>query len=227
MRISNIKNNKDFPYIPIISSIFDSTYDFSDLGNKKDPLDELIFILLTVKTDHKIYGSLWESFKFRFPAWEDVLVTSIEEIASEISFGGLQKQKAMRIKNTLKKLKELTGKLDLNFLIYMDDRESEKFLMSLPGVGKKVARCVLMYSLGRNVFPIDSNIMRVCKRLGLIDFNCSNQGLYDKIQDIIPNELRYNLHVNMVRFGREICREGKPKCMICPITRFCYMEQSE
>jgi len=98
-------------------------------------------------------------------------------------------------------------------------------LLSLPGVGRKTARCILMYSLGREVFPVDTHCWRVAIRLGWIAPSCSNGRCYpkdmDALQEKIPPELRYTLHVNMVSLGREICTMRQPKCPDCPLTHLC------
>ncbi len=74
-------------------------------------------------------------------------------------WGGLQNQKASAAKGIIMHLIRKLGRPTLNPLKKMSDEECEKFLMSLPGVGKKVARCVMLYSLDRQVFPVDAQLM--------------------------------------------------------------------
>jgi endonuclease III len=107
----------------------------------------------------------------------------------------------------------------------MSDEEAEAFLLSLPGVGKKVARCVLMYSLGRQVFPVDTHCWRIAQRLGWVrptqkDKHCAPRDM-DRLQSKIPPELRHSLHVNMISLGREICAPTSPRCDECPISAWC------
>ena len=107
----------------------------------------------------------------------------------------------------------------------MSDKDAETFLLSLPGVGKKVARCVLMYSLGRQVFPVDTHCWRIARRLGWVrptqkDKHCAPRDM-DRLQSKIPPEFRYSLHVNMISLGREICTPTAPRCDECPISAWC------
>lgn len=107
----------------------------------------------------------------------------------------------------------------------MGDAEAEAFLLSLPGVGKKVARCVLMYSLGRQVFPVDTHCWRIARRLGWVrpiqkDKHCAPRDM-DRLQSKIPLELRHSLHVNIISLGREICTPTTPRCNECPISAWC------
>ena len=117
------------------------------------------------------------------------------------------------------------GEPTLKPLRKMSDKDAEAFLLSLPGVGKKVARCVLMYSLGRQVFPVDTHCWRIARRLGWVrptqkDKHCAPRDM-DRLQSKIPPELRYSLHVNMISLGREFCSQAAPRCDECPISAWC------
>ena len=192
-----------------------------ELGNKEDPLDELIFILLTVKTDYRHYESIWKAFKKRFPSWERVIESDINDVATVILSGGMQNQKATRIVNALIYLQQTTNRFSLDFMNKLSDEDSEKFLLNIPGVGKKVARCVLLFSLHRQVLPIDSNIMRVAKRIGLIASGFNENENPDLLQEITPREIRHDFHVCLVSLGRELCTISSPRCIICPLVSMC------
>jgi endonuclease III len=110
-------------------------------------------------------------------------------------------------------------------LTKMTDKEAEQFLISLPGVGMKVARCVLMYSLGRAVFPVDTHCWRIAYRLGWVGWKSIPSGPtrydMDRLQELIPAGKRFSLHVNMVSHGRKICTARNPKCWECPLKDIC------
>src|SRR3989338_3983917 len=107
----------------------------------------------------------------------------------------------------------------------MSDEECEQFLSSLPGVGKKVARCVMLYSLNRQVFPVDSHCWRIANRLGWNKKTCNSKNYsvkdMDFLQELIPPTMRFSLHVNMVSHGRKICTARSPKCKACTINCYC------
>lgn len=143
-----------------------------------------------------------------------------------MSWGGLQNQKAASVKVLMENIVDKFGQPSLSKLKYLNDEECDEFLSSLPGVGKKVARCVMLYSLDRKVFPVDTHCWRIAGRLGWIEPSarngnyCSSEAM-DQLQEIIPSDLRFGLHVNMVSLGREICNARKPQCGECPIQKYC------
>jgi len=193
--------------------------------NLKDPLDELLFIICSTKTGEASYRSTFRSLKETFPTHLHIAEAPAKYIARPIVSGGLSNQKAKAIRDLLDVIVAKFGEPTLNPLRKMSDEEAEAFLLSLPGVGKKVARCVLMYSLGRQVFPVDTHCWRIARRLGWVrptqkDKHCAPRDM-DRLQSKVPPELRYSLHVNMVSLGREICTATSPRCVECPIAAWC------
>lgn len=202
-----------------ISDSLDATYgaptrDPLPLGNHTDPLDELIYIQLTVMTEFGVDG-VWREVKRRWPTWDHVLRARRATLVRVLQPIGLYEQRADRLRAILKRIKEDRGECTLDFLEVMPDEEAEAYLTSLPGVGKKVARCVLLYSLGRDVLPVDAHVLRVAKRLHLLDEELSWSRAHEAIHDVVPPPYRYSLHVNLVRHGRSVCRARNPRCEEC------------
>jgi len=191
--------------------------------NRRNPFEELLYILCTVRTSEKNYQKIYKNMKVHFPRREMLANTSVEELADIIHVGGLQRRRANNILRCVAIINETFGKLSLSPLKKLNDIECERFLKTLPGVGTKVARCVMLYSLDRMVFPVDTHCWRICKRIGWItttNQTCTEKDM-DRIQDMIPKDLRFKLHVNMISLGRDICTAKKPNCGYCPISRFC------
>jgi endonuclease III len=193
--------------------------------NRGNPLDELLFIICSVKTSQPNYLRTYKELRKQFPQNSALTRATIEELSNAIAIGGLSNQKARLIRRQLDQIIDKFGKLTLAPLKKMNDEECENFLLSLHGVGKKVARCVMMYSLKRKVFPVDTHICRIASRLGWgqpsrSDNACSQKDM-DELQSLVPPNLRYSLHVNMVSLGREICLPRNPICEKCPILTFC------
>jgi endonuclease III len=208
-----------------VAEVLHRTYlDFAH-HNKYNPLNELLFILCSVKTREKGYQSTYSSLKREFPSHSGIAEAPAEYIARPIASGGLSNQKARAIRTIMNILVERFGRPTLAPLRDWPDDECEAFLTSLPWVGKKVARCVMMYSLGRQVFPVDTHCWRISRRLGWIrptskDAHPTPRDI-DRLQNKIPPELRFSLHVNMISLGREICRAVNPRCAECPIFSLC------
>jgi endonuclease III len=210
--------------IEVAARLKKSYLDF-DHYNLKDPLDELLFIICSTKTEEASYRNTFRALMESFPTHNAIAAADAGDIARAIVRGGLSKQKAKAIRNLLDAVVARFGEPGLEPLCSMGDEEAEEFLVSLPGVGKKIARCVMLYSLGRTVFPVDTHCWRISKRLGWIrptqkDKNCAPRDM-DRLQSKIPADLRYSLHVNMISLGRKICLARNPKCEICPIAKYC------
>lgn len=204
-------------YKQIASLLQQRYFDFSH-HNKKNPLDELVFILFSVTKAEPVYTKTYRSFKNNFPRHSDILGASLKDITKSIYHGGQSTQKATAIKSIISILAERFGRPTLAPLKNMPDAECETFLTSLPRVGKKVARCVMLYSLGRQVFPVDTHCRRIAIRLGWIDSARFDE---DTLQNLIPAELRFSLHVNFISLGREFCKAKSPACPLCELTDIC------
>ena len=139
-----------------------------DLDNKEDPLDEAVYIVLSFRTDLDRVKLVWERLRTIFPAWQQLARAPQRRVVRALRIGGLQEQKARTIRKLLEAVKEATGAYSLDVLRCMEDDEAERFLIRLPGLSWKAARCVFLYSLRRDVFPVDGNSFRSFKRIGLI-----------------------------------------------------------
>lgn len=197
-------------------------YPETRLSNKKNPLLEAVFILLSSQTDEYKYLQTWKRFRNKFPKIQDAESANKEKIFKSIRGGGLGSWKAEMIHNLLKKVKNKYGRLSLSHLKCLDDKSLEKELLTLDGIGIKSARCIMMYSFDRAVFPIDTHTLRIIKRLGfrIPDYSKRSKMFADNIQNQVPDKYRTRFHINLVQHGRKICKT-KPNCEICPIDRYC------
>lgn len=203
-----------------VCSILAKNYPISMLGNKKNPLDEYLYIILSLRTHRIGLETSYRRFKKMFPSWENAYEASRKEIEEEINPGGLAEQKADRIKKALELIKEKFGEVSLRKLKCMQQQETKFFLMELPGVGLKSAYCIMMYSLGYNVLPIDIHVARISQRLGWLE-GSNSENLQLALEQIIPPKLRYSYHVLCVQHGRAICKGQYPKCQKCSLIDIC------
>jgi endonuclease-3 len=90
----------------------------------------------------------------------------------------------------------------------------------LPGVGRKTAACVLIFAFGRPEIPVDTHVYRVGGRLGLIREGASFVAAHDELRAVVDPEDAYELHINLIRHGRAICRP-RPRCDECALRRMC------
>lgn len=196
-------------------------------NNKKDPLDELIFILLSLMTTGPSYSRVYERLKAEFPNWSMLLDLKPKQLALKIKDAGLSHQKAPRIIEILRKIEKEFGEVSLNSLRDLTDRQVEEFLTSLPGVGVKAAKCVMMYSLGRKVLPVDTHVDRVSRRLGLISVQLPITHVHEALEKIVDPDDRYRYHVNVLSLGQQVCFAKKPKCKACVLQKICLYRKEE
>lgn len=194
-------------------------------GNRKNPLDELVFIMLSIRTREMVNHRVFREYKRQYPTFENVLSGSIRQLESVFEPAGLANQRAARIREVFKQIKEDFGIASLARLHRWNDEEVEGYLRTLPGIGVKTARCIMMYSLDREVFPVDSNCWRIACRLGWFHgvgryAECSHT-IMDDFQNSVPANLRFSLHVNMVSLGRKICKAVSPRCDLCVLADRC------
>ncbi len=216
----------------LVNEILQIAHGTPDFGHLPDPLDELIFITLSQRTKIRTARRLFEMLKGRFPQWQDVLEAPEEDLTKIVRFGGRGNLRTRAIRGILETLQEKKGSLSLEFLRDLSAEDAYTFLRRLPGVGEKTARCVLMYSLGYGTFPADAHIIRIFTRTGLLDSltgplaGLEHRKAQAVIAPLIPPDVAYTLHVNMVAHGQEICRERNPRCHQCEIGKFCEQYRS-
>lgn len=166
----------------------------------------------------RIYGALTQ----RYPDWEQVLQARRDELTIILKPLGLGLRKAAFLQDMLSAIRNSFGVVTLDPLKGLDDDAAEQFLTGLPGIGLKSARCVLMYSLGRQVFPVDTHVWRILKRVGLEEGGrVPSDKAARHLQESVPPRLRYSLHVNLLALGRDVCRSTAPRCSGCPISSLC------
>ncbi len=187
------------------------------------PVDELIKTVLSQHTNDRNRDRALARLRERFPTWVEVREAPLAEVEEAIRPGGLGPQKAPRIQAILGELGEPP---DLDWTATAPREESMGFLLSLPGVGRKTAACVLIFSWGLPEFPVDVHIHRVGRRLGLLPPDASLERAHEEVAAIVDPDDAYELHMNLIRHGRELCRP-QPRCAGCGLRRMCPWYRSQ
>lgn len=214
-------------YLREIARILAVLYGTPDLGNKPDPTDELVYIILSRKTPLQASQETFAALKARFPRWDDLLDAPREEVERLVGPGGLAGKKATSLFGALRIVRDTFVTCSLEPAREWSDEKLEDFLCGLPEIQRKSAYCIMLYSFGRQVFPADTHVGRVLARLGPYrELGLDLRGLdHKKLQkvlaDLMPPPLRYSLHVNLVEHGRAVCRAPKPMCDRCDLRPFC------
>jgi endonuclease-3 len=191
------------------------------------PLDELVLTILSQNTNDRNRDVAYARLRGRFSSWEEVAGAPLAEVEEAIRPGGISKVKSQRIQQILKVIATETGGLDIGFLERAPRERALEFLESMPGVGRKTAACVLLFSYDRPELPVDTHVFRVSSRLGLIRPGASFEEAHDQLLAIADPKDIYELHVNMLRHGRRLCRPQRPLCEQCPLLRLCPYGQGQ
>ena len=181
------------------------------------PIAELVRGVLSQNTNDRNRDVAYARLRERFPTWEEVRDAPTEEVEEAIKPGGLSPTKAPRIQQILAELGEPPS---LDWLAEAPRDEALDFLTGLPGVGRKTAAVVLLFALGRPEIPVDTHVHRVGGRLGLFRLGAPFQEAHDEMLAITPPEDAYELHINLITHGRQICRP-RPRCGECGLRRMC------
>ena len=222
------KTTEERERMPFILQNLRAVYGVPEIENNIDPLDCLIETILSQSTTNVNSRRAFESLKNNYPTWEQARQAPPSAIEKAIRSGGLAKQKSRIIKAILNQIVALRGALDISFLRTAPLAEARQFLSAFKGVGPKTVACVLLFSCAHPVFPIDTHIFRIARRLALIPPTGADQEAHLRMEEIIPEERYYEAHINLIRHGRTVCRPQNPLCEQCCIVDYCeyYRQQS-
>lgn len=213
-----VREEKPFKYI--VQNL-ENAFGEPKLAPKSDALAMLVGIILSQATSDVNSRRTYRHLRERFTDWENVLAAQDGEVADAIRLGGLANQKTKVIKDLLRQLKEKRGKLSLKFLDKMSDEEARNYLQTFRGIGPKTVACTLLFALHKEVFPLDTHIFRVFKRMGILPEKISDQIAHLLLNELAPPGKFYSLHVNLICLGRKICRPREPLCEECPLIEYC------
>jgi endonuclease-3 len=192
-----------------------------------DPLSELVLTILSQHTSDVNSHRAYTTLRATFPSWEDVLEAPTERVVEAIRSGGLANQKAPRIQQILREVREQDGRLSLDGLCRAGVPAARERLTALHGVGSKTASCVLLFSCGLPAFPVDTHIHRVTRRLGIAPEKATPDGVQHIVEAVLPDAETYSLHVLLITHGRQVCRAQVPRCGSCSLRHLCLHGQAQ
>jgi endonuclease-3 len=204
-----------------IDEILRKTYGEFTPPGAEDPLDTLIRTVLSQNTSDVNSHRAFRELKNRFPDWEAAAKAPEARIEETIRSGGISRIKAHRIKQILAAVRLATDSYSLETLRNSNAAEAMEFLMNLPGVGVKTAAVVTLFGLGHPVFPVDTHVFRVSKRLGFVPLAARVEQVFVIMDAMVPDEMKWRLHLNLINHGRRICIARRPRCSLCPLYDLC------
>jgi len=189
--------------------------------HRTDPLGNLILTILSQNTTDGNRDRAFAALMGRFPTFPLLGAASSRSVEEAIRVGGLARAKAKAILAALSRIHRERGEYSLDFLAGMPLAEARDYLTSFSGVGVKTANVVLLFSFGKEAFPVDTHILRVTKRLGWVSPSADLSRAALLLEPQVPRGESMPLHINLIRLGREICSPRKPLCPECPLLPVC------
>jgi len=190
-------------------------------GGRDNAVDELVATILSQNTSGGNSSAGYQRLKRRFRTWNSAADAPVEEVEWCIRVCGLSRVKAPRIQNILRRIRAERGEIDLEFLAEMDSRAAYEQLVGFEGVGPKTALCVLLFALGMPVFPVDTHVFRIARRLGLLPEAATPERAHEILTPLIAPADRYEMHVLLIAHGRSVCRARNPQCPECLLLPLC------
>jgi endonuclease-3 len=202
------------------------TYGIPQRRPHGDAIAELVLTVLSQSTNDRNRDVAYLQLRERFDTWEAVRDAPVEEVEAAIRKGGISKVKSRRIKDILEAITERSGDLSLAFLEHASVAEGRAYLTALPGVGRKTAACVLLFTWDKRDVPVDTHVGRVATRLHLLRAGAPSEEQHDVMTSITPPGAELELHINMLRHGRRTCHSQRPRCAACSLRLMCPERQA-
>ncbi|KAL2509186.1 transcriptional activator DEMETER-like [Forsythia ovata] len=170
--------------------------------------------------------------------WDAVRCADVNEIAHTIRERGMNNMLAERIKDFLNRLVRDHGSIDLEWLRDIPPDKAKEYLLSVRGLGLKSVECVRLLTLHHLAFPVDTNVGRIAVRLGWVPLQPLPESLQLHLLELYPvlesiqkylwprlckldQRTLYELHYQMITFGKVFCTKSKPNCNACPMRGEC------
>ncbi len=205
-----------------IVSRFESEKGALHFTKRSYPLSGLINTILSQNTNDNNRDKAYTELRTKYRTWKEVHEAPVDDVAQAIRTAGLNKQKASRIQALLEYLKNTRGDYKADFLKEMDFDQALAEIGHLKGIGPKTLSVVLAFNLGVDVFPVDTHVHRLCKRLGFVPDNFDAVKTFNAMRNRVPAGKSYQFHLHLIFFGRKTCHARKPKCHECFIQDECY-----
>src|SRR5260221_6539624 len=193
---------------------------------RRDPVSQLVNAIISAKTRDEVSSAAFERLRRRYPSWDALRLAAPGEVEAIIAPVHHADSKAVYLPQALRKIVASTGSLELDFLIDWDEEMAMQWLRGLAGVKSKVAATVLNFStLRMRVLPVDTHLLRVGERLGLLPPGADYKSGYELWMRLVPDQWDaddlYELHWLLKYLGQTFCPYGVPACTHCPLGDLC------
>jgi endonuclease-3 len=184
-------------------------------------IDVLVETILSQNTSNRNSAAGYRQLRRRFKTWDQVADAPVEEVERWIRVSGLSRIKAPRIQAILRHVRTERGRISIEFLKKLPPEEAADYLRQFPGIGPKTISCLLLFAFAMPVFPVDTHIHRIARRLKWIGPKVSAEKCHTILEPAISPGDRYEMHVLLIDHGRQTCKAINPRCEGCPLLDLC------
>jgi len=204
----------------IYNDLLDEYGEQDDIDDE-DGLRQLLITILSQNVADENTSRASEQLFNHFRDYEEMEKCSIEELADTINPAGLPETKAKRIQRTLKAVREESGEYSVEFLHEWSHEDAQNWLEDIKGIGPKTASILMNFHFDADVMPVDTHVERISKRFKLVPFSASNQKTHDILNEIVPHDLKTQLHMLMITHGKNHCTARNPTCGETKMKKYC------
>jgi endonuclease-3 len=184
-----------------------------DRAHARDGVRQLITTVLSQNVADEQTARAANALFDAYPDYRSIETADRDELAETIAVAGLKNQKSARIQRALRTIREHTGgEYSLAFLAEMPTDDAQAWLTDIKGVGPKTANVVLSFGFEKPTFAVDTHVERLSKRFGLLDDAATTDRASELLNERVPDDLKYSLHVLLIAHGKEYCTARSPDC---------------
>jgi endonuclease-3 len=197
-------------------------------GLQRTVLDGVVSTILSQNTTSANSTRAFAQLKRTFSTWEQVeALPNPSKLEEAIRSAGLAKTKAERIYSILKTVRCERGSVSLEYLRDYSDDDVKDELNRFKGIGPKTVACVMLFTMNRAEFPVDTHVLRISQQMGWVGPSTSREDAYQHLNALVPTELKLDLHCLLIAHGKQCHRcaaRGRPQFppsdgsrLVCPL----------
>lgn len=181
------------------------------MSKKYDPFKVLISTILSARAKDEVTEVISEELFKKYSTATKLANANKKDVIKIIHRIGFYNAKSKNIINTAKMLLDkFNGKVP----------KTLNELIELPGVGRKVANCVLVYAYKQDAIPVDTHVHKISNRLGWVKTKMPEE-TEEKLEKLVPRKHWQLINDTFVSHGKTICVPISPFCSKCPIYDYC------
>jgi endonuclease III len=200
--------------IPRILKELTGRYPLTMLGSWNErrvpPFRTLIGTILSARSRDEMTDVITENLFRRFPTARALARADRRAVEKILKPIGFYRTKASYVMETAAMVEGMKGKIPRTI----------EGLMEFPGVGRKVANCVLVYAFGQQAIPVDTHVHRVSNRMGWMKTRTPEETERGLVS-LVPRRLWPVVNEALVAHGKAVCKPIGPTCDACPVSLHC------